>query len=180
MTRLSAALNSDDLYHHERLCDVNFVHGAGACHFRRFWGIQIIEAREASAGEDWHSAARVRALQWTLARKVDRWSRNERMRVPAYPVACLMTRELLLDQCPRCEGRGFLPLSYGLDAADQTGAECPDCGGRGKAKANKAAREEAIGRPYDAKLDDWWERVIARCMDAENAAAREFSIFTRN
>lgn len=180
MTRLASALNSDDLYHHERLCDVDFVHSAGACHARRLWGILLVEAREACAGEDQHSAARVKALEWTLARKVLRWSQDFKIRVDAYPVACLMVRELLLDQCPRCEGRGFLPLSYGTEATGEGGAQCPDCHGKGKARPNKLAREKAAGRPYDAKLENWWELVIGRCLDAENTASHAMRKYTRN
>src|SRR5678810_210593 len=63
MTRLSSALNSDDLTHSEHACDVDVLQATGSVSINRNLGVLILEAREGCAGEGSHSVARIKDLQ---------------------------------------------------------------------------------------------------------------------
>lgn len=182
MTRLSAALNSDDLQHHnEYLCDVNIIHAAGVGHMREPLGVLIVEAKEGCAGEGSDSVARIRSLEQALCLRVSRWAKKWRVQVFTHLVADHIVRELLLNQCVRCQGRGFLPLAYGIESDGEGGAQCTDCVGTGKARPNHQARAIAAGWPqYHPLLDSWFGYVLSRCDEAESTARREMGRFVQD
>jgi len=180
LTRLSSALNSSDLTHYESDCDSDLIRAAGLTSIKKTLGVLIVEATEGATGDCPHSAARVRDLQNALHSRVQRWARRCNIKVNRAGVAALIVRELILDRCPHCQGRGHIPMRYdgqrlvvvGIETVDPTvDADCPVCLGSGKAKRNYHARAKAAGlEDYDRRLDDFWKYALDACAEAEASA----------
>jgi len=182
MSRLSQALTSSDLQHHEKPCDVDVVRAAGLSAIRKKLGVLILEAREGCAGESSDSKARLRDLFEALHVKIKKDAMRAKLRVNAVNVAALMMRELILDKCQVCQGRGFLPMRYdgrrfvvvGGEEPDATNeAECTICFGSGAARRQPANRERAAGIGYDKRLSEWWESMLTEFVYLEGEARRE-------
>lgn len=169
MTRIASALNSDDLTHEDQACDVDTVRALGLTAINRPLGVLIIEAMEACAGDGPDSRARIRELTEAVRGLVQAQSARQSIKVNFASVADLIVRELVLDRCSRCGGRGFLPLAYGPDASgDLTGEDCPTCLGSGRARRDFKGRAKAAGLPdYSRPLDAFWEAVEGRLAEAE-------------
>lgn len=172
MTRISSALNSDDLSQQERPCDVDTVRALGLTAIHRGLGVLVMEVLESCAGESPHDVARVRELIAAVQEKVQAQARRDNIRVRVWPVAEFLVREIILDRCARCGGRGFLPLQYGPQATDDLkGEECPDCRGSGRARRDSHGRARAAGFPaYDEALKRFYEALEGRLAEAEQAA----------
>jgi hypothetical protein len=182
MSRLSQALTSSDLMHHERPCDVDMVRAAGLTSIRKKLGVLILEAREGCAGESSDSKARLRDLFEALHEKIKRDAMRAKIKLHALNVASLMLRELILDRCQVCQGRGFLPMSYdgrrfvvvgGEEKEATNEAECTACFGSGAARRQPINRERAAGVEYSKRLSDWWEAMLTEFVYLEGEARRE-------
>jgi hypothetical protein len=175
MTYLSRAVNSRDLSHKEERCDTDTLQAAGmaaAASKSDALGVLLRQAFEGCAGDSSHSSARVRELESEIALVVRGEMRRTRLKVDILPVAALIVRELLLCPCPRCQGRGFLPLAYGDGGTDElSGEDCPLCLGSGRAAVDYKSRAKAAGvASYTRDLALFWEAVLKRIAYAELCA----------
>lgn len=180
MTRLARALNSSDLAHRERPCDVDVLQASGLTAIRRNLGVLIVEAKEGAAGEGAHAVARIKDLEQALIPRVGRLARRWRVRVDAYGVSVKVARELILDRCSVCQGRGLIPMKYDgqrmvavlEDAEGSTqDVECHVCLGSGAAKRDYHGRAKSAGlNEYTKKLGEFWEALLNSCADAELSA----------
>ena len=182
MSRLSSALNSDDLAHHEHACDADMLQATGTVSLHKNLGVLILEAREGCAGEGSHSVARIKDLETALEARVKRIARRWSVRVDSAMVASQIARELILDRCSQCQGRGLIPMKYDgtrlipVEVEDDDGikdVECSLCLGSGAAKRDYHGRTKAAGwTEYTKQLSEWWESVLQSCCDAELSARR--------
>lgn len=181
MSRLARALNSDDLSHEEHPCDADVLQATGSVGVSRNLGILILEAREGAAGEDSHSVARIKDLQEALKGRIKAIARRWRVRVNVDGVSSHVTRELILDRCGVCQGRGVIPMKYDGQrlvavAVNDEGAkdvDCVTCLGSGAARRDYHGRAKSAGfREYTNQLGEWWEAVLQSCVDAEIDARR--------
>lgn len=172
MSRIAAALTTDDLQHHERPCDADTVRALGLTGIHRPLGILILEVMESCAGESNGDAARLRDLTAAIQKLVRRQARIDKLTVNAHAVAHHMAREVVLNQCPRCQGRGFLPLAYGPDQPDTArGVDCPICLGSGRARRDFGARARVAGHDaYHGALRRFYEALETRLVEAEMSA----------
>lgn len=183
MTRISSALNSSDLRHKEASCDADTLQALGLTAIHRSLGVLVMEALESCAGDSPHDAARIRELTKAVWRIVCKQADRDRIKIRFWPVAEFLVRELILDRCPRCGGRGFLPLAYGPDAgAELKGEECTDCHGSGRARRDFHGRARAAGHPeYNVALKRFYEALDGRLSEAEQAARFHYQLrFARN
>lgn len=182
MTRLARALNSDDLGHYETDCDSDVLQATGAAAIKGNLGVLILEAKEGSAGTNADSVARIKDLEAALIIQVKRMARRWSVRVDVEGVAAKVAKELILDRCVLCQGRGFIPMKYdgtrlvgGVeDEGDKTkDVECTTCLGSGQARRDYHGRTQAAGwSEYTKQLGEWWEAILNSCCDAElNARA---------
>jgi hypothetical protein len=180
MTRLAKALNSSDLAHEEFDCDVDMLQASGLTAIRRNLGILIIEAKEGAAGEGAHAVARIKDLERGLAPRVQRIARRCRIQVDIQSVAEKIAKELILDRCPVCQGRGTIPMKYDgqrmvavsvdLDSSTQD-VDCHVCLGSGAAKRDYHGRAKSAGlAEYTKKLGEFWDALLTSCLDAEHGA----------
>ena len=180
MTRLARALNSSDLAHYEKPCDSDMLQAAGLTSIRRNLGILIVEAKEGAAGEGAHAVARIKDLEHGLKARVGRLARRWRVRVDVDGVSVKVARELILDRCSVCQGRGLIPMKYDgqrmvavsvdLEGSTQD-VECHVCLGSGAAKRDYHARAKSAGlNEYTKKLGEFWEALLNSCADAELSA----------
>ena len=172
MTRLSHALNSSDLSHRETDCDVDVVGAAGHAGAVLPLGMLLAEVRQCAAGEG-AAVTRLRELQVSVEVRIPGWARRGRIVVRARPVALLLVREYVDTNCPRCAGRGFLPLSYGVEVEDagKQEVDCPACLGSGQGKRNLRDRADAAGfESYGRSLADFWEYALGKMHRAEVSA----------
>jgi hypothetical protein len=176
MSRIAAALNSDDLQHHERPCDADTVRALGLTAIHRSLGILLIEAKEACAGDSPHDAARLRDLIGAVKNVTQRQADRDKLSLNAQAVAEVLVKELILDRCPRCQGRGFLPLAYGPDQADDArGADCPTCFASGRARRDLEGRASAAGlSTYSTRLQRFYEAMESRLAEAEILAFEHY------
>lgn len=179
MTRLARALNSDDLTHRETDCDADVLQATGAASIRRNLGVLIIEAREGCAGDGPHAVARIRDLQEAIQARVKAIARRWRVRVDILGVSAQVVRELVLDRCMQCQGRGFIPMKYDgsrlvVVNGDDEGSkdiDCSLCLGSGAARRDYHGRAKSAGwKEYDKHLSEWWEALLQSCADAEMSA----------
>lgn len=178
MTRIASALHSGDLTHHERPCDSDTVRALGLTAIHRSLGVLVMEALESCAGDSPHDAARVRDLIAAIRPRVQSQADRDKITVRVWSVAEFLTREIILDRCPRCSGRGFLPLQYGPEATEELrGEECPSCNGSGRAKRDLHGRARAAGHAeYSEALKRFYEALENRLSEAEQAARFHYSI----
>ena len=180
MTRLARALNSSDLAHYEKPCDSDMLQAAGLTAIRRSLGVLIVEAKEGAAGEGAHAVARIKYLEQGLKARVGRLARRWRVRVDVDGVSVKVARELILDRCSVCHGRGFIPMKYDgqrmvavsadLESLTQD-VECHVCLGSGAAKRDYHSRAKSAGlTEYTKKLGEFWEALLNSCADAELSA----------
>lgn len=176
MTRLARALNSDDLKHEDRPCDVDVLQAAGLTAIKRGLGMLVLEAKEAQ------SVARIKALEASFCGVVHKWARRWKVRVEAASVAAFMVRELVLDRCLVCQGRGFIPMKYDgqrmvaviEDEGPTKDVDCSVCLGSGAARRDYHGRAKAAGwKEYDKRLGEWWEAMLGHFADAELGARQE-------
>lgn len=180
MTRLARALNSDDLSHEEKPCDVDVIQAAGMTAIHRNLGMLIVEAKEGAAGDGPHAVARIRDLEAAVRVRVARFGQRWRIRVDLDGVAAKVVRELILDRCIVCQGRGFIPMRYDgrrlvavHDDLDGTAkdVDCHFCLGSGQGKRDYHGRAKSAGwKEYNKKLGEWWEALLQSCADAELSA----------
>lgn len=175
MTYISRAVNSSDLSHKEERCDTDTLQASGmaaAASKTDALGVMLKQAFEGCAGESSHSVARIKELEAAIAQVVRGQMRRTRIQVDILPVASLMVKELLLCACPRCQGRGFLPLAYGEGGGDElAGEDCPACLGSKRGPVDYKARAEAAGvGGYTRDLAQFWEDVLTRLAYAELGA----------
>lgn len=172
MTRLARALNSSDLSHEEHPCDADVLQATGTTAIYKGLGVLILEAKEGAAGEGSHAVARIKDLEHALEAHIHRLARRWRVRVHLARVASQVARELVLDRCTQCQGRGFLPMSYvsgHLD--DEVNMDCQTCHGTGAGRRDYHARSKAAGwSDYEERLGEWWEALIQSCLDMEAGA----------
>jgi hypothetical protein len=182
MTRLSAALNSDDLSHRESACDVDVLQCTGLTSIQKNLGVLIVEAKEGCAGESSDSVSRIRDLQQALESQIKRIGRRWSVSVNINGVAAQVVRELILDRCSVCQGRGVIPMKYdgtrliyvSDDESKTKDVECAVCFGSGAARRDYDARAKAAGvKEYTKRLGEWWEAVLQSCCDVEISARRE-------
>lgn len=180
MTRIASALNSTDLSHRHfdrepGLVDCDVVRALGLTAINRSLGVLILECKQSCAGESPHDAARIRELTSAVRKAVHSQATRDKLTVRFQAVAEFIVKEMILDRCPRCQGRGFLPLAYGPDTADEErGADCPTCLGSGRARRDFDGRAKAAGHPdYGHALKQFWEAVECRMVEAEAKAARQ-------
>ena len=181
MSRLASALTSDDLGHYEHACDSDVLQATGLTSVHRNLGVLILEAKEACAGTSADSVSRIRDLEAALNTQVKKIARRWQMRVEVNGVAHQIVRELILDRCPVCQGRGHIPMKYDgtrlvAVQGDDEGAkdvDCSVCLGSGNARRDYHARAKSAGQPeYTRRLGEWWDAVLQSCCDAElNARA---------
>ena len=182
MTRLAKALNSSDLEHHEADCDVDVLQAAGLTGIHRCLGMLIIEAKEGAAGEGSHAVARIRDLEHALEPRVARLARRWSVRVNVEGVAVMVAKELVLDRCTVCQGRGFIPMKYDgqrmvavvedLDGSAKD-VDCHVCLGSGAGRRDFAGRAKSAGmNEYTKLLAEFWEALLQSCADAELGASR--------
>lgn len=176
MSRIARALNSDDLTHEEFDCDADVLQATGASAIHRNLGVLIVEAKEGAAGEGSHSVARIKDLEIALQAKVKAIAQRWHLRVDVERVASKVARELILDRCGVCHGRGVIPMRYDGQrmvavAGEDEGAkdvECAVCLGSGAARRDYLGRAKAAGfYEYTKRLSEWWEAVLQSCCDAE-------------
>lgn len=172
MSRIAAALNTDDLTHEEAPCDADTVRALGLTAIHRQLGVLIVEAKEACAGESPHDAARTRDLIAAVFNVAYKQAKRDKLTIDCEGVSKVLVRELILDRCPRCQGRGFLPLAYGPEESDELkGADCPTCFASGRARRDFEGRAKAAGHPaYSAALQRFYEAVESRLAEAELSA----------
>ena len=180
MTRLAKALNSSDLAHEEFDCDVDVLRASGLTAITRSLGVLIVEAKEGAAGEGSHSVARIKDLEDAIKPRCRRLARRWRVRVDVDGVSVKVARELILDRCSVCQGRGLIPMKYdgqrmvavSDDLEDSTqDVECHICLGSGAAKRDYHGRAKSAGLPeYSRKLSEFWEALLNSCTDAELSA----------
>lgn len=180
MTRLARALNSSDLAHEEQDCDVDVLQASGLTAITRNLGILIVEAKEGAAGEGSHAVARIKDLEEALKPRVARISRRWRVRVDVDGVSVRVARELILDRCSVCQGRGLIPMRYdgqrlvavSSDLDDSAkDVECAVCLGSGAAKRDYHGRAKSAGfKEYTKQLGEFWEALLNSCTDAELSA----------
>lgn len=178
MTRLARALNSDDLSHYERDCDTDMLQATGSTAIHKALGVLILEAKEGAAGEGSHSVARIKDLEEGLRARIKRVAQRWRLRVSVDGVASKIAKELILDRCGVCHGRGVIPMKYDgqrmVAVVEDEGArdvECNVCLGSGAARKDYNGRAKAAGfSEYTKRLGDWWEAVLQSCADAELSA----------
>ena len=178
MTRIASALQSSDLQHHERPCDSDTVRALGLTAIHRSLGVLVMEALESCAGDSPHDAARVRDLIAAVQPKVKAQAQRDKIKVRVWPVAEFLVREIILDRCPRCGGRGFLPLAYGPEASEELkGEECPSCMGSGRARRDFHGRARAAGHDdYSVALKRFYEALETRLSEAEQAARHYYNL----
>jgi hypothetical protein len=180
MSLLAKALNSSNLKHLENPCDADMLQAAGLTAITRSLGILILEAKEGAAGEGSHSVARIRDLEHGLRARVGRLARRWRVRVDVDGVSVKVARELILDRCSVCQGRGFIPMKYDgqrmvavsvdLDGGTQD-VECHVCLGSGAARRDYHSRAKSAGlKEYTKSLGEFWEALLNSCADAELSA----------
>jgi len=181
MSRLARALNSSDLAHLERPCDVDMLQACGLTAISRSLGILIVEAKEGAAGEGAHAVARIKDLEHGLKARVGRLARRWRVRVDVDGVSVKVARELILDRCSVCQGRGLIPMKYdgqrmvavSVDLESTQDVECVVCLGSGAAKRDYHSRAKSAGlKEYTKKLSEFWEALLNSCADAELSARR--------
>lgn len=185
--RIAAALQSSDLSHHERPCDSDTVRALGLAGVHRSLGVLIMEAKEACAGSSYGDAAKVRDLIGAVQNVVRKQARRDNLVVNAYAVAALMVKEIILDRCPRCSGRGFLPLSYSQIENDRSqnggdnphsgdrGVDCPTCFASGRAPRNFDERVRVAGLDaYTIALKRFYEALEGRLAEAELGAMVDY------
>jgi hypothetical protein len=179
MTRLARALTSEDLSHREGDCDPDHLQAAGLTSIHRNLGVLIIEAKEGAAGEGAHSVARVKDLELALQTRIKRMAQRWKLSVNVVGVSVKVTRELVLDRCGVCQGRGFIPMRYDgtrliavvEDDGPTKDVDCAVCLGSGAARRDYHGRAKAAGfSEYTKRLAEWWEAVLASCCDAEIGA----------
>lgn len=180
MTRLARALNSSDLAHLEHDCDVDMLQASGLTAITRNLGVLIIEAKEGAAGEGSHAVARIKDLEHALGPRIKRLARRWKIKVDADRVSVLVARELILDRCGVCQGRGVIPMKYDgqrmvaltddLDGSAQD-VDCTVCFGSGAGRRDHHARAKSAGfSDYSKRLSEWWEALLQSCADAELSA----------
>lgn len=163
MTYLARAMNSGDLSHKETRCDTDTLQATAGASKASALGVMLKEALEGAAGDSRASATRVTELHDPVARMVVNQSNKLKLKVPALPVAKQLVHEFLFNVCLRCQGRKFLPLSYGDGATDEiAGADCPTCFGSGKGAPDRVARANVLGVPYAGDAAELCDRVLAR------------------
>jgi hypothetical protein len=177
MTRLARALNSDDLKHHEHDCDVDVLQATGSTAIQKALGVLILEAKEGAAGEGSHAVARIKDLEVGLQGRVKRIAQRWQLKVDVERVASKIARELILDRCGVCHGRGVIPMKYdgqrmvAVVVDEDEGAkdvECTVCLGSGAARRDYHGRAKAAGfHEYTKRLGEWWDAVLQSCCDAE-------------
>jgi hypothetical protein len=179
MSRLARALNSDDLSHHEFNCDADVLQATGSAAIKSNLGVLIIEAREGCAGDGPHSVARIKDLQFALEARVKAIARRWRVRVNTVAVSAQVVKELVLDRCVQCQGRGFIPMKYdgtrmidvNTDDDKIKDVDCTLCLGSGAARRDYHGRAKSAGWPeYTKQLSEWWEALLQSCADAEMTA----------
>jgi hypothetical protein len=185
MSRLAKALNSSDLSHSDPekaslQYDVELLQACGLTAISRSLGVLIVEAKEGAAGEGSHSVARIKDLEHGLRARVGRLARRWRVRVDVDGVSVKVARELILDRCSLCHGRGFIPMRYDgqrmvavsvdLEGSSQD-VECYVCLGSGAARRDYLGRAKSAGlREYTKSLGEFWEALLNSCADAELSA----------
>jgi hypothetical protein len=183
MTRLARALNSSDLTHEEHDCDADTLQAAGLTAIHRNLGILILEAKEGAAGEGAHAVARIKDLEKALWPRVGRLARRWKVRVDVMKVSAHVAKELILDRCGVCQGRGSIPMKYDgqrmvavsedLDGGAKD-VDCHVCLGSGAAKRDHHARAKCAGlKEYTERFGEFWEALLNSCADAELAARVE-------
>lgn len=181
MSRLSAALTSDDLSHHEADCDADVLQSTGLTAIQQNLGVLLVEAKEGCAGESSDSVSRIRDLQKALGPQVKRLARRWRVLVSVDGVSAQVVKELILDRCGVCQGRGVIPMKYDgtrlVDISQEESktkdVECVMCFGSGAARRDHNARVKAAGiKEYTKQFGEWWEAVLQSCCDAEMSARR--------
>lgn len=179
MTRLARALNSGDLTHEPFDCDADVLQATGTAAIKKTLGVLILEAREGAAGAGSHAVARIKDLEQGLERHLKRLAMRWRVRVDVAGVSAQVARELVLDRCNVCQGRGTIPMKYdGHRLVAVNGDEdltkdvdCTVCLGSGAARRDYYARAKAAGfSDYTQRLSDWWEEALRSCCDAEISA----------
>jgi hypothetical protein len=174
MTRLSSALHSSDLSHKETDCDADTLQAAGMAAQHVPLGVLLAEVLESACGDSGASVTRLRELNRVVCLRVAKWSSAWGIKVNSRAVGEMMVRECVLDRCERCSGRGFLPISYGLDVTETGGVDCPTCFGSGSGKRNHNARALAAGHDqYNRRLSDFWEDGLKR-LTMEMASAKGY------
>ena len=180
MSRLARALNSSDLAHQENDCDVDMLQAAGLTAIGRSLGMLILEAKEGAAGEGSHAVARIKDLEEALKPRISRIARRWRVRVDVDGVSVKVARELILDRCSVCQGRGTIPMKYDgqrmvavsedLDGSAKD-VDCHVCLGSGAAKRDYHGRAKSAGwKEYTKQLGEFWEALLNSCTDAELSA----------
>ena len=180
MSRLARALNSSDLAHQEKDCDVDMLQAAGLTAINRNLGVLIVEAKEGAAGEGSHAVARIKDLEEALKPRISRIARRWRVRVDVDGVSVKVARELILDRCSVCQGRGTIPMRYDgqrmvavsedLDGSAKD-VDCHVCLGSGAAKRDYHGRAKSAGvAEYTKALGEFWEALLNSCADAELSA----------
>lgn len=182
MTRLARALNSSDLAHEEFDCDVDVLQSAGLTAITKSLGVLIVEAKEGAAGEGAHAVARIKDLEDALGPRIKRLAKRWNIKVDAGMVSVLVAKELILDRCMVCQGRGVIPMKYDgqrmvaiavdLDVAAHD-VDCHVCFGSGAGRRDHHARAKSAGfSDYSKRLSEWWEALLQSCADAELDARR--------
>jgi DnaJ-class molecular chaperone len=192
MSRLARALNSSDLSEAEYLVDSDVLKAAALSQVRKgsknapgsllrdSLGMMLSEARHGACGDSSHAVARIKDVQQDLELKLRKWSMRWPIRVTEPEMAELLVRELLLDFCVVCQGRGFIPLSY-TSVEEAAWSDCSSCLGSGQAKRDYEARAKAAGhKDYSTDLDQFWDSVLDRCTDLEIGAQRKMWKRLRN
>ena len=174
MTRLARALNSDDLTHEPHDCDADVLQATGTTAIYRSLGVLILEAKEGAAGEGSHAVSRIKDLERALERHLKRMARRWRVRVNVGDVSAQVVKELVLDRCGECQGRGTIPMRYDGTESDLTkDVDCTVCFGSGAARRDYHARAKSAGfTEYTDLLGRWWEAVLQTCCEAEVDARR--------
>lgn len=179
MTRLARALNSDDLSHQEFDCDADVLQATGAAAIKKNLGVLIVEAKEGCAGDGPHAVARIKDLEVAIEHRAKATARRWRVRVNISGVASQVVKELILDRCMQCQGRGFIPMKYdgtrmiSVNTSDDLvkDVDCTVCFGSGAARRDYYGRAKSAGwKEYDKQLSDWWEALLQSCCDAEMGA----------